>query len=291
MTDIDDLIHFNYWQLNVQQILLHNLQYDLGIKTYRKSINQYTIINWNEYKQRFHHQIIQNKHIVLNDDVIRRNNVIDEKLPLYLDWRDNDTVTTVKTQGDCASSWAFAAVEALEGQIKLKTNKLIPLSAQQLIDCTGDHECVENPLPVGFDYIQHKGVESEDDYQFVGNVGNCTYNSSKVIATASSYLQVLPVSEDELQKALYTHGPIAVTIVMTQEFLTYESGVLIPTDCQDKEAFESVLLVGYGIENETPYWLIKFSLGEEFGDHGYMKLARNNSNMCHIASYAYYPVI
>ncbi|KAH8849049.1 Cathepsin S [Schistosoma japonicum] len=296
--NIDDLIQFNYWQLNVQQILLHNLQYDLGIKTYRKSINQYTAINWNEYKKRLHHQtiqlnsLIQNKNVVKTaDDVIRITNVIDEELPLHFDWRDNDTVTTVKTQDNCGSSWAFAAVEALEGQLKLKTNKLIPLSAQQLIDCTGDHECVENPLPVGFDYIKHNGVESEDDYKFVGNVENCTYNASKVVITASSYSQVLPISEDELQKALYTYGPIAVTIAMTQEFLDYESGVLIPTDCQDKEAFESVLLVGYGIEDEIPYWLIKFSLGTEFGDQGYIKLARNHSNMCHIASYAYYPVI
>ncbi|KAH8849048.1 cathepsin K [Schistosoma japonicum] len=69
--NIDDLIQFNYWQLNVQQILLHNLQYDLGIKTYRKSINQYTAINWNEYKKRLHHQTIQLNSLIQNKNVVK----------------------------------------------------------------------------------------------------------------------------------------------------------------------------------------------------------------------------
>ncbi|VDO92700.1 unnamed protein product, partial [Schistosoma margrebowiei] len=121
-------------------------------------------------------------------------------------------------------------------------------------------------------------------------VGNCTYSSSKSVTTLSSYIQV-DDNEEELQKAVYDIGPIAVRITMTQEFLTYGSGVLLIDDCQNEEPFESVLIVGYGIENGIPYWLLKFSLGEEFGDHGYMKLARNHNNMCHIASFAYYPVI
>ncbi|CAH8484957.1 unnamed protein product [Schistosoma mattheei] len=295
---IDEINSFTLWKINIDQILLHNLYYDLQLKTYRKSINQYTAINWNDFYQNkkkklnlLHHQ--KNRLLLLVKEKYRsinRTNNNHNDLPDMIDWRDNDTVTPVKTQKDCASSWAIASVEALEGQLKRKTGILTPLSSQQLVDCTGDRECVENPVSVAFDYIKEYGVESQEDYPFTGKVGNCTYSSSKSVTTLSSYIQV-DDNEEELQKAVYNIGPIAVRITMTQEFLTYGSGVLLIDDCQNEEPFESVLLVGYGIENEIPYWLVKFSLGEEFGDHGYMKLARNHKNMCHIASFAYYPVI
>ncbi|CAH8492762.1 hypothetical protein MS3_00002474 [Schistosoma haematobium] len=296
---IDEINSFALWKININQILLHNLYYDLQLKTYRKSINQYTAINWNDFYQNkknklnlLHHQknrllllLVKEKYRSFNRTNNNHNN-----LPDMIDWRDNDTVTPVKTQEDCASSWAIASVEALEGQVKRKTGILTPLSSQQLVDCTGDHECVEYPVSVAFDFIKEYGVESQEDYPFTGKVGNCTYSSSKSVTTLSSYIQV-DDNEEELQKAVYNIGPIAVRITMTQEFLTYGSGVLLIDDCQNEEPFESVLLVGYGIENGIPYWLVKFSLGEEFGDHGYMKLARNHNNMCHIASFAYYPVI
>ncbi|CAH8429632.1 unnamed protein product [Schistosoma rodhaini] len=289
----NELKNFYYWQLNVQKILLHNLYYDLGIKTYRKSINQYTAINWNEF---YNQKIKKNNQYFKNIKKMNKlrnnnnNNDNNNNLPDYVDWRNNDTVTPVKTQEDCASSWAIASIEALEGQVKIKTGTLTPLSSQQLVDCAGDHECVENPVSVAFDFIKQNGVESQQDYPFTGKVGNCTYDSSKKVTTISSYIQV-DDNEKELQKAVYNIGPIAVRIAMTQEFLTYGSGVLLIDDCQNEEPFESVLVVGYGIENDIPYWLVKFNLGEEFGDHGYIKLARNYKNMCHIANFAYYPVI
>ena len=46
-------------------------------------------------------------------------------------------VNTAKNQGNCGSCYVFAAVGALEGQIKRYFNQLPVLSTQQIVSCGG----------------------------------------------------------------------------------------------------------------------------------------------------------
>jgi hypothetical protein len=61
--------------------------------------------------------------------------------------------------------------------------------------------------------------------------------------------------------------------------------------CTSDSQDHAVTVVGYGNENGKDYWLVKNSWGTTWGHDGYVKIARNEDNMCGVASSASYPLV
>lgn len=65
--------------------------------------------------------------------------------------------------------------------------------------------------------------------------------------------------------------------------LCYSNGVYDDPACGDDVVNHAMLIVGY----TTKYWIVKNWWGKDWGENGYMRIAKNK-NRCGIANYAAY---
>lgn len=147
-----------------------------------------------------------------------------------------------------------------------------------------------------FQYIKvNHGIDTEKSYPYKGKDENCRFNKDTVGATDNGFVDIKSGSEDDLKKAVATMGPVSVAIDASSDgFMFYKDGIFDDPDCGSSiwDLDHGVLVVGYGVDkNGRDFWIVKNSWGEQWGDEGYILMARNKDNMCGIATAASYPLV
>ncbi|XP_032680820.1 cathepsin L1 [Odontomachus brunneus] len=297
---VEESFRMKIFMENWHKIAIHNRQYELKKVPYK--------LGMNKYGDMLHHEFINtlngfNKSVSVQlraqrkpiaSKFIEPANV---ELPSSVDWRENGAVTPIKDQGHCGSCWSFSATGALEGQHYRSTGKLVSLSEQNLIDCSGrygNNGCNGGLMDQAFQYIKdNQGLDTEISYPYHGDDEKCKYNPKNSGATDTGFMDIPEGNEKKLKAAVATIGPVSVAIDASAEsFQFYREGVYYEPKCSSESLDHGVLVVGYGTDdNGDDYWLVKNSWGITWGHNGYIKMARNKENHCGIATSASYPLV
>ena len=224
-------------------------------------------------------------------------NYTGDKVPTDIDWRSKNAVTPVKNQGQCGSCWSFSATGAMEGLDSISTGTITGLSEQELVDCSrkyGNMGCRGGLMDNAFEYVIDNGICSEDDYPYTASDDSCKSNSCQPVFKISGCKDVPSENELALKEAV-AEQPVSVAIQADSRiFQLYSSGVITSDGC-GTNLDHGVLAVGYGTENNVPYWLVKNSWGDTWGENGYVKIKRSDSTSskgtCGIAMQASFPTV
>ncbi|TNN42162.1 Cathepsin L2 [Liparis tanakae] len=295
--DTDDVQRKNIWESNRQMIEDNNEGFFMGRRPFTMAMNRYGDLTEQEY------QVLQGA--LIDSQFAKRGKTASsrrlranaKKLGAYfVDYRTMGYVTEVKDQGFCGSCWAFSTTGAIEGQIYKKTGQLVSLSEQNLVDCSrsyGTYGCSGAWMANAYDYVVSNGLQASDAYPYSSvDTQPCYYDSRQAVAHIKDYRFIPKGDEQALADAVATVGPITIAIDADHSsFLFYSSGVYDEPLCNPNSLSHAVLLVGYGSDGGQDYWIIKNSWGSSWGEGGYMRMVRDGSNTCGVASYALYPVL
>jgi len=280
---------FSIFRENVKIIHQHNLE---TTQNFTMGINQFTDLTADEFKKTYVNGINVNYFKKSCKSFTGTSSI---SLPDSLDWRTQNAVTPVKDQGQCGSCWSFSATGAMEGAWAIKNGVLESLSEQQLIDCSkkyGDLGCNGGLMDNAFEYVIDNGICQESDYAYTAAGGSCKQCS--VVVSISNCADVAANNQVVLKEAVAT-GPVSIAIEAdTRYFQSYSSGVLTGSTC-GTNLDHGVLIVGYGTEGDIPYWLVKNSWGESWGEDGYVKIERssstNDAGTCGVAAQPSFPIV
>jgi cathepsin L len=272
-------LRFGIYMSNARYVRAHNAHH-----SYKLSLNRFAASTTAEYRllltarPRLYHEITISR--------------ASRAAPASVDWRNNGSITYVRDQGLCGSAWSISAVQAIESAYQISGGQLYNLSAQNLIDCDNksSYGC-EGGLPqIGVAYViahQDGQVMTEADYPYQQKTGLCVFDPSRAVANVTGIISVTSGDENDLRDKIAESGPAMATIdASLLSFQLYQSGVYDDPSCSETMLAQSVQIVGYGKDDTGgPYWIVKNSFGDTWGESGYIRIARGHDE-CGIAQLA-----
>jgi len=251
------------------------------------------------------------RHAVRND--------IPENFDSREEWPDCPSIAEIRDQGSCGSCWAFGATEAMSDRVCIASGGQVTadISAEDLLSCC--HGCgngcnggfpgaaweywTTTGIVTGGLYGSNQGCQpyaiAPCEHHTKGSRPACsgeggktpkcvhlcekgynmTYSQDKVFG-AKAYSLSRDVSQ--IQTEIMTNGPVEADFTVYSDFPNYKTGVykrhsLMPL------GGHAIRILGWGVENKTPYWLVANSWNTDWGDNGTFKILRGK-NECGIES-------
>lgn len=222
-------------------------------------------------------------------------------------WPQCTLIGYIRDQGDCGSCWAVSSSAAMSDRTCIKTGQVPYLSDEDVMacctscgsGCDGGYPLMawqwwtKTGVVTGGIYDSHQGCQpyeiaptgtSSATPQQPENTPACqkscetgygvTYTNDK--HKGSTYYQV-GNGVSGMQQELFTNGPIVSAFSVYEDFYNYVSGVY-----QHKYGAyvggHAVKVVGWGTEDNTPYWLVANSWNATWGMDGFFKIIRGTND-------------
>eukprot|EP00873_Tetraselmis_striata_P014303 jgi/Tetstr1/434567/TSEL_023658.t1 len=286
----EEAVRRNNFNAALARIRSHNAD---ASKSWKMGVNQFTDLPEGETRAMlgYHKQLGALRRAnppssTLKWESVRRqgaDNAANEEaswLPSQVDWRKDGVVSDVKNQGMCGSCWAFAAAEALESQMALKTGYLYTLSVQEFVSCMpNERKCggtggCSGAIPqLAFDFALENGLVDEWSYAYQSfhgddtNSENCGafQKDSLAVGHVTGHYDLPENDQGALMEAVAFDGPVSVS-VDASAWHTYEEGVFDGCNQTNPDINHAVQLVGYGTDKSGgDYWLVRNSWGPSWG--------------------------
>jgi C1A family cysteine protease len=246
--------------------------------------------------------------------------------PTSINWRDTEAVTGIKNQGQCGSCWAFSATEAIESQMILGTGGkfAINLAPQQIASCapaTGKYGCMgcnggftegayeyvksAPGLANGF-FIPYNQSLTQSEQTMACPTAKVAAINGEMEQLQGGYAQVSgysyavpPCTEGNCENqdlkgfaAALEKTPLSIC-VNAGAWNDYVGGVMTSAACGPMGAMyqdHCVMATGFNTTAPTPYWIVRNSWAETFGEEGYIYLEMAK-NTCGLADDATIPQV
>ncbi|KAM7346432.1 cathepsin B isoform 1-T1 [Cochliomyia hominivorax] len=266
-----------------------------------------------------HKFALPDKRLVLGEQAVGlADNEIPDEFDARKAWPNCPTIAEIRDQGSCGSCWAFGAVEAMSDRVCIHSNAKthFHFSADDLVSCC--HTCgfgCNGGFPgAAWAYWTRKGIVSGGPYG--SNQGcrpyeiapcehhvngtrppcdgehgktprcqhqcqksyNVEYSKDKHFGSKSYSVH----NVRDIQEEIVTNGPVEGAFTVYEDLILYKDGVYQHVHGRELGG-HAIRILGWGVEKNTPYWLIANSWNTDWGNNGYFKILRGEDH-CGIES-------